>query len=96
MSGLLLLAMTVVRRYGGWTSIKSAWAWLKAEPKWLFLIGSAPIIMLALSLISSVTPPYNHVLTYAIEAFFFAYAFIAAARSFWSAGVASIASWFRG
>ena len=96
MSGALLVAMAVVHRFGGWKSTYSAWAWLKAEPKWLFLIVSAPIIIVGLAFVSSDTPPYNHVLAYAIEAFFFAYAFIAAGRSFWSAGVTSIASWFRG
>ena len=95
MSGLLLLAMFIAKRFGGWTTLDGAWHWLKAEPKWLFLILSAPIIVAGLSLGAAVPPSYNHVAAHAIEAFFFAYAFIAAGRTFWNAGIASIASWFR-
>jgi hypothetical protein len=95
MCGLLLLAMSVVRHFGGWSSLHGSWAWLKAEPKWILLIVSAPVIMVALALGATAPPPLHHIVAYAIEAFFLAYAFIAAGRAFWSAGIASIASWFR-
>ena len=94
-SGLLLVSMGIVLRFGGWSSVSGAWAWLKSDPRFMFLIVSAPVTMVAVSATSGAVASYNHLLAYAIEAFFMAYAFMAALRAFWVAGTASIASWFR-
>jgi hypothetical protein len=93
--GILLVAMGIARRFGAWNSVSSAWAWLTADSRFLVLIVSAPVTMVAMSTGSGTSVSYNHVVAYAIEAFFFAYAFIAALRAFWATGIGSIASWFR-
>ncbi len=94
-SGFLLLCMSIVRRYGGWRTASAAWAWLKSEPGFFLLIVSGPMAFVGLASTAATVPPYNHLIAYAIEVFFFGYAFVAALRAFWAAGIESIASWFR-
>jgi hypothetical protein len=93
-SGLLVLPMSVVFRFGGWHSVSGAWVWLKSDPVFLLLIVGAPIALIV-AVTSETSAPYNQVLAIAIEAFFLGYAFVAGLRAFWVAGIASIAAWFR-
>jgi hypothetical protein len=94
-SAFLLLCMAFVARFGGWKSGSGAWRWLKSVPGFFFLVLSAPVLALASAAVAGLAIPFNHLLAYAIESFFFAYAFIAVLRAFWLTGLASIASWFR-
>jgi hypothetical protein len=91
----LALFMWVVYRWGGWSSLAGAKEWFKLNPRFAFLIA-AQLVMLAIfgiSLVGSIS--INRLLAYFIETFFFSYALFSALQAFWSAGIASIASWFR-